>query len=46
MPVKKLDEIEVEQSSYIIVREYETEIKNNNIVVYDSSISMDDLTEE
>lgn len=45
-PIRKLDELDVPQTPYIFVKEYELENEYNNIVVYDGDISLKELIEE
>ena len=44
--IKKLDEIEVPKTPYILIKEYNLENKQNEIVVHDGSIDLEDFTEE
>lgn len=44
--LKKLDEFDVPQTPYILIKEYKLENEYNDISVYNGSITLDDLTEE
>ncbi len=44
--LKKIDEFDVPQTPYILVKEYKLENKYNNISVYNGSLALNDLTEE
>ena len=44
--VKKLDEVEVPQTSYIILKKYKIESEHDYIGVFDGSVSEEDLTGE
>lgn len=46
LPIRKLDELDVPQTSYIFVKEYELKNKDNEIVVYDGAIDLKELTGE
>lgn len=44
--LKKLDEFDVPQTPYILIKEYKLENEYNGISVYNGSITLDELTEE
>lgn len=46
LPIKKLDEVDIPQSNYILIKKYELESRDNDITVYDGSIGLELLAGE
>lgn len=46
VPIKKLDEVDIPQSNYILIKEYELESRDNDITVYDGSVGLELLAGE